>query len=402
MFAATVIVLGSGCAPRTAPPETAPETGQQAAAVPAEVASGPVMPPFRESEEATAAQLGRALDEGKAARAEVEWVEREEAAASGDVAAGEYLVTYLVTPVDDYYDLEAAQSSQPAHHTTVLPRSAHVAVVIRDAADGRMVQGLRVLATLRPESGEQAQTTLLPYGWHPILNRYGENMTLPSGQFTLSIRITAPTYARQDSINGNRFGEDVIARFTHILVTADSLATTSQRLARGDTRQATELAHREGDAAERPIITSLRSTGTTGSQVRSGNYKVAVLVGQARGRWELRGGKLSYTTPDSSSEQLAHIAVSIRDAASGRFVPGLNVRATVLNSKKKEVNTYALPFIWHPWMNQYGANIPEPKSGRYTIRVRADAPAFRRFGTTALKQFNRGIDVNVSGVRLGR
>ena len=332
-------------------------------------------------------------------RREIEWVEREDAAASGDVAAGEYLVTYVITPADDYYDLEAARSNFPAHHTTVSPGSAHVAVVVRDAADGRIVQALNVRATLRSETGDGTRSAILPYGWHPILNRYGENVFLPASPFTLSVHIAMPAYRRHDSTNGDRFQDDVIARFTHVTVLADSLAAAAQRLAYGDSRQAIALARGEGGAVDRPLIDMLRSGDASGSQVRYGDYNVAVVVQRARGFWDVRDGKLSYMSPNSSVGPIAHIDVSVRDATTGRFVPGLKVRVTVLNSRRKEIDTYPMPFMWHPWMNHYGLTVPVPGEGRYTVRVRAEAPSFRRYGSTALKKFNRPINVEVHGVR---
>jgi hypothetical protein len=44
-------------------------------------------------------------------------------------------------------------------------------------------------------------------------------------------------------------------------------------------------------------------------------------------------------------------------------------------------------------------SVPVPGAGRYTVRVRTDAPAFRRYGSTALKKFSRSVDVSVRGVR---
>lgn len=394
-------LLAGGCAGRSGTAEPSPRVEEpETSAVPADIATAAVTPPFLESDEANAAQLGAALDEGKAVRGELEWVEREEAAASGDVAAGEYVVTYLITPADDYYDLEAAQSNLPAHHTTVSPGSAHVAVVIRDAADGRMVDGLNVRVTLRSENSDVRQSATLPFGWHPILNRYGENMALPIGPFTLSVRVAMPTYRRHDRRNGERFKRDVIARFTHVSISADSLAAASQRLARGDSREAINLASREGSMVDRPLAEELRSTGVSGSETRKGDYKVAVVVQrQAQGYWNVQDGKLSYIAPDTSVGPTAHIDVSIRDAATGRLVPALNVDATILNSRRKEIDTYAMPFMWHPWMNHYGLNVAVPGNGRYAIRVRADAPAFRRYGSTALRKFNKPVDVEVRGVR---
>ena len=358
------------------------------------------MPSFRESNQATSAQLGGALEEGKAVRLELEWVEDREAVASGEMAAGEYLVTFLITPADDYYDLEAAQSNFPAHHTTVLPGSAHVAVVVRDAADGRMVQELAVRATLHADDGTGETSTLLPYSWHPVLNRYGRNVVLPSSPFTLSVHIAMPSYDRSDRVNGDRFHGDVVARFEHVAVVPDSLAVASQRLARGDSRGALMLAQSEGGAVDRPLAGALRDPDASGAQVRAGEYGVAVVVDHARGHWEDDGGTLSFISPDNDAKPVMHVGVMIRDAVSGRLIPGLlHVRATVINSHGKVVGTYPLEFLWHPWMSHYGSNVPVPGVGRYTIRVRADAPAFRRYGSGALKQFNKPIDAYVRGVR---
>lgn len=367
--------------------------------VPTEVPTPPVMPPFHESGEATPSQLERALDEGKSLSHEVEWVEAEESAASGKTAAGEYLVTYLITPSDDYYDLEAAQSNLPAHHTTVTPGSAHVAVVVRDAADGRTVTGLNVRAVLHSEDTGDERSAVLPFGWHPVLNRYGENLVLPPGPFTLRVYIEMPEYSRHDRDNGDRFTGNVMAKFTHVVVSPDSLAAAAERLARGESHEAVNLAREEGEAIIRPLTSILHSAGTSGSQQRAGDYNVAVVVGAAKGAWRAQNRKLSYDEPSINIGPVAHIDVSIRDATTGRFVPGLKVRLTILDSHRKEIDTYYMPFMWHPWMNHYGLNVPVPGNGRYTVRVRADAPAFRRYGSTALKKFNKPVDVSIRNVR---
>ncbi|MEO8946269.1 MAG: hypothetical protein ABI338_07200 [Gemmatimonadaceae bacterium] len=396
---ATTLACAAHNRPAVVPP---PEPAAPPAAVhkaPVEAPTPPEMPSFRESDEATSAQLGGALEEGKAVRLELEWVEAREAVSSGEMAAGEYLVTYLITPADDYYDLEAARSNFPAHHTTVLPGSAHVAVVVRDAADGRMVQGLVIHATLHAEDENGETSALLPYGWHPVLNRYGKNIVLPPSPFTLSVHIAMPSYSRSDRVNGDRFGRDVIARFEHVTVLPDSLAAASQRLAWGDSRDALTLAQSEGAAVDRPLAGLLRDPDASGAQVRAGEYRIAVVVDHARGDWEDHGGTLSFISPDSDAKPIMHMGVLVRDAVSGRLIPGLRVRATIINSRRKVIGTYPLDFTWHPWVSHYGVNVPVPGVGRYTIRVRADAPVFRRYGSGALKQFNKPIDVDVRGVR---
>ena len=383
-----------GCAPR------ATATGSSASAAtpePVEISTAPMAPPFRPSNEASAEQLARTLAEGKAVQSQMEWVEREEGVASGETAAGEYLVTYVITPADDYYDLEAAQSSSPAHHTTVQPGSAHVAIVVRDAADGRAVQGLDVRVTLHSENGGSNSAAALPFGWHPVLNRYGENMILPDGPFTLVARIGMPSYRRSDAVNGKRFSSEVTARFADVSVSADSLAAASRRLARGDSRESVQLAAREGATIDAQLAAVLRGNAN-GAETVSGDYRISVVVRPERGYWEVRAGALRFVGSQQSVGPVVHVAVAIRDRATGRFIPGLRVRATLLDARRREIDTYAMPFMWHPWSNEYGLTIADPGPGRFTMRIRAEAPSFRRYGSSALRKFNRPIDAEVRGL----
>ena len=352
------------------------------------------------SDVATTSQLEGAAEEGEAVGKELSWVAREESAASGALAAGDYLVTYLITPADDFYDLEAAQSSSPAHHTTVQPGSAHVSVVVRDAADGRSVPGLDVKVTLRASNGVATRTGALPFGWHPVLNRYGDNMILPHGPFAVEVRIARPMYARHDSVNGNRYIHPVIASFPDVVVSSDSLAVASRRLARGDPAFAQSLASREGEILGRQITHGMNAGEERGMQVTSGDYRVAVTVQPARGYWKPDSRRLAYIEPDTNVGRVSHLDVAIRDVASGRLIPELSVRAVVMDSRGRELGTYTMPFMWHPWSSHYGLDIAVPEKGRYSIHVRADAPGFRRYGSSALKKFNRPLNVVVRGVRL--
>ena len=352
------------------------------------------------SDVATKSQLEGAAEEGEAVGRELDWVAREESAASGALAAGDYVVTYLITPADDFYDLEAAQSSSPAHHTTVQPGSAHVSVVVRDAADGRSVPGLDVRATLRASNGVATRTASLPFGWHPVLNRYGDNMILPGGPFTIEVRIARPMYARHDSVNGNRYIRPVVARFPNVIVNSDSLAVTSRRLARGESAFAQSLASREGEILGRQLTHGMNAGEERGMQVTSGDYRVAVTVRPARGYWKSENQSLEYIEPDTNVGRVSHLDVAIRDVASGRLIPELSVRAVVMDSRGRELGTYTMPFMWHPWSSHYGLDIALPEKDRYSIRIQADAPGFRRYGSSALKKFNRSLNVVVRGLKL--
>lgn len=336
--------------------------------------TAPSMSPFAESDEATAEQLERARDVGNVVRDEVEWVRAHDAAASGEMTAGEYRIAYLVTAPEGWYDGAGAWHEPAAG-------MAHVAAVVRDAADGRDVPGLVVRATITPAGGA-GRTMDMPYGWHTALNRYGDDVALPSGPFTLRVDVAPAPYWRHDPTNGDRFADTVTAEFTNVRVDAVAMARSARALADPalDSARAS-LARREGMAIERPLVEMFSSVAVNGTQTRAGDYLVVVAVERAEGYWRPQGKDIGYNIRVAqSAERNAHIEVGVRDARSGRFVPGLTMRTTLLDAGGRELGTKTEPFMWHPWIHHYGDNWRVPGTGRYGVRVHADAPSFRRYG----------------------
>src|ERR1700687_3610715 len=89
--------------------------------------------------------------------------------------AGDYLVSFNV---------DAAQGEHPP------AGSAHVEVSVRDAADGRLVPGLTVYATLIDALGYEIGTHQQTHLGHHWLSPYGRNWQLPgAGQYRLRVRI---------------------------------------------------------------------------------------------------------------------------------------------------------------------------------------------------------------------
>jgi hypothetical protein len=142
-----------------------------------------------------------------------------------------------------------------------------------------------------------------------------------------------------------------------------------------------------------------RSSGS-GKTQRVGDYEVSLATSRAKPSWVMRNGVLRFAalSPDDSTS--AHLDVMVREAASGRVMSGLVVRATVLDARRKEVGTFPATFMWHPWLLHYGASVKVPSTGRYTIRIHADAPEFRRYGSTAGRRFTRALDAEFTGVRI--
>jgi uncharacterized protein involved in high-affinity Fe2+ transport len=350
--------------------------------------TAPSMSPFSASDEATAQQLERARDVGTIVGDELEWVRAHDAAAFGEMTAGDYRIGFIVTAPEGWRD-SANQWHEPGG------ANVHLAVVVRDAADGREVPGLAVSARLTSDGRSMS----LPYGWHTVLNRYGENVTLPSGTFTLHVDVAPPSYWRHDPTNGDRFTDTVTAEFTNVAVDAGALARLTTAAADSSMDSArVALAQREGAAIERPLLEMFSSVAVNGAQTRTGDYLVVIAIERAEGYWMPMGKDVAYNIVESqSAAHNAHVEVGVRDAATGRFIPGLDLSATVLRDGR-EVGTKHEPFMWHPWIHHYGENWRVPGTGRYSVRVHAAPPPFRRYGRTA-SLFTAPTDLQIDGLR---
>jgi hypothetical protein len=124
-----------------------------------------------------------------------------------------------------------------------------------------------------------------------------------------------------------------------------------------------------------------------------GDYEVAYAVEDAEGLYHMRNGVLVW---DSAKGENCHIEVSVRGAADGRFLPGLNIVATLADGSGKELGTHPLPFLWHPWIYHYGRNWKVPGDGNYCLRVHIDAPSFPRHDLVNGRRFQHAVDVEFS------
>jgi uncharacterized protein involved in high-affinity Fe2+ transport len=62
-------------------------------------------------------------------------------------------------------------------------------------------------------------THQVPFLWHPWLYHYGRNWQLPGdGEYTMRVRINAPTFMRHDPENGIRYAEPVEVEFDSVKI----------------------------------------------------------------------------------------------------------------------------------------------------------------------------------------
>lgn len=137
-----------------------------------------------------------------------------------------------------------------------------------------------------------------------------------------------------------------------------------------------ELAALQGETYDDSLTYMIDEVADAGDRKRAGDFVVAFALENAEGLWRQVGdGDLSWVEPEGEN---CHLEVAVTDAADGRFVPELTVRATLTGDDGTEVGPVELPFLWHPGLFHYGANIAVPDAGTYDVRVTVDPPTFPR------------------------
>jgi hypothetical protein len=162
------------------------------------------------------------------------------------------------------------------------------------------------------------------------------------------------------------------------------------------TQEQLRLAKLQGDAFAR-AVEHMTTKEATGAEQRLGDYLVGYAVEHAEGMYALEDGQLHWEEPE---EENVHLEVVVRDAADGRFIPGLTVQATLIDAEGVEVGTHLQPFLWHPWLYHYGRNWRVPRDGAYTLRVHVEAPAFHRHDKINGRRYAQPVEVEFTGVAI--
>ena len=163
-----------------------------------------------------------------------------------------------------------------------------------------------------------------------------------------------------------------------------------------DARQL-DAARAEGESYGRSVELMVGSVAEGGGCVPAGDYQVGYAVEEAEGMYVWRDGGLVWTEPE---EENLHVEVVVRDGADGRFVPELEVYATLIDPDGNEVGTHQQPFLWHPMLYHYGRNWKVPGDGTYTLRVRIDPPQFMRHDKVNGKRYTVVARAEFTGVEV--
>jgi uncharacterized protein involved in high-affinity Fe2+ transport len=348
-----------------------------------------------ESNESTPEQLQLAAEQGKADGRALSWELRDAAPASGEMTAGEYRIAYVLTAPEGWYE------PGPGGLVWKEPgdAGAHLRVFVLDGADGRTVPDLDIRASLLDGSGRAVDSRSLPFGWYPLLNGYGDNLRLPTdGSYTLRVEIAPPRFRRHDPYNGDRFTQPAVAEFSAVPFQGAGLSRRGPASARSEGQL--ELARGQGEALTRTLH-AMWEQATSGAEQPAGDYRVAYAVEYSEAYWHYHGDHFQYATEyEESAAKNCHVEAAPLDARTGRFLPGLQVEATLVGKDGRTVGTRAEPFMWHPWLYHYGENWRVPESGEYRLRLRFAPPSYRRYGREAGRRFASPAEVEFTSVKI--
>lgn len=157
------------------------------------------------------------------------------------------------------------------------------------------------------------------------------------------------------------------------------------------------MARKQGDAFQAAAEHMMNKEADNGGEQHVGDYFVGYAVESAEGLYQLEDGELKWQEPEAEN---VHMEIAVRDAADGRFIPALEVRLTVLDEQGKEVGSHPQPFLWHPWLYHYGRNWKVPGDGKYTLRVRIEAPTFHRHDKKNGLRYREPVEVEFKNVRV--
>lgn len=129
------------------------------------------------------------------------------------------------------------------------------------------------------------------------------------------------------------------------------------------------LALEQGRADSAVLDWVLANSGPIKGDTRAGELRIAFTVTPAEGWWDKAGGdKLAWHDAPAGD---VHLRIFVVDGADGRLVPGLTVRARLVDANGNE-QSVPVDFGWYPLLNAYGGNLPLEIDSRYTLRVTVD------------------------------
>jgi hypothetical protein len=135
------------------------------------------------------------------------------------------------------------------------------------------------------------------------------------------------------------------------------------------------LARLQGDAYAQAAAHVLSEASGLGAEARVGGYRIGYIARVEAGT-ETLGATCEHGDVELGTVSLG---VIVRDAADGRFVPGLQVAVTIMEANGSELGCHSHALLWHPVAHQYARDWTLPRVVPLRVRVSvASTPLLRR------------------------
>jgi hypothetical protein len=319
--------------------------------------------------------LRLAQAQGRAESAAVDWVLDNSGPLHGDIHAGEFRVAFTITPAEGWWDKagggKLAWHDAPAYNV-------HLRIFVLDLADGRLVPGLHLRATLIDANGNE-QAAPVAFGWYPLINAYGGNVPLVTdSSYTLRVEIDREAKEAEDAprtpSSPARLTRTTAAEFPPVPIEQNDVMQLDVATASVSTADEAELLKPYNDALS-AAITALWQQSASGAEEPSDDYFVAYALEDAA----MAGSRVKNLFEFSGKDNV-RLEVLVRDSRTGRLIPDLKPQASLVAADGAAYNPGELPLTGHSWLDHYGRSLRIHRKGLYTLSVSFDAPGFRRWG----------------------
>jgi hypothetical protein len=312
--------------------------------------------------------------QGRAETAAVDWVLANCGPLHGDTHAGEFRVAFTITPAEGWWDKagggKLAWHDAPAYNV-------HLRIFVLDLADGRLLPGLHLRATLIDANGNE-QAAPIAFGWYPLINAYGGNVPLDAdSSYTLRVAIARDAKEAADAPqppSQERLTRTTVAEFPAVPIAQNDIMLLPQATANVSTADEAELLKPYNDALS-AAITALWQQSASGAEEPSDDYFVAYALEDSAS-----AGLRMKNLFEFSGKNNVRLELVVRDSRTGRLIPGLVPQASLVAADGTVIEPVELPPTWRSWLDHYGRSLRIPRKGTYTLSVSLDAPGFRRWG----------------------
>lgn len=158
------------------------------------------------------------------------------------------------------------------------------------------------------------------------------------------------------------------------------------------------MAKKEGAAYQASLKYMAEEVADSGGMKRAGDYIVAYAQERAEGMYMLkREGELEWEAP---SNENCHLEISVSDAGDERFIPYLDITASLTPKDGETVGPFKVPFVWHPGLFHYGVNLKVPGDGDYRLDITIKPPTFMRHDEVNGKRYADTVKVTFDSIKI--